>query len=171
MAVLAEKPLAVQSEAAAGWPSSRPIAGWRSAPARDFLFAPAYERLVEDVTSGRLERLDQVDIVLKQLAAAGAVRAVRRLAVKDSRNVLFEVGPRSFAHLAHLLGGDVQIQAEARDPVRPAQRSGVHRQSEIHGQPGQVGARLRFSFIDGYPEHYVHVRGSAPATVDFELST
>ena len=138
----------------------------------NFLFSPAYERLVQDVTSGRLGRLDQVDIVWNKPLPQVQFGPFGGWLFKDSRNVLFEVGPHSFAHLAHLLGGDVQMQAEARDPVRLPNDLVFHRQWEIQGQQGRVGARLRFSFIDGYPEHYVHVRGSAAsATVDFEHST
>ncbi len=40
------------------------------------------------------------------------------------------------------------------------------------GWAGSTSVRIRFSFIDGYPEHYIHVRGSvASATVDLERST
>jgi nucleoside-diphosphate-sugar epimerase len=40
------------------------------------------------------------------------------------------------------------------------------------GWVGTTSVRIRFSFIEGYPEHYIHVRGSvASASVDFERST
>ena len=172
MAVFAEKPLAVRSEDCAALGKLAAAAGVALGTGHNSLFAPAYERLVQDVTSGRLGRLDQVDIVWNKPLPQVQFGPFGGWLFKDSRNVLFEVGPHSFAHLAHLLGGDVQMQAEARDPVRLPNNLVFHRQWEIQGQQGRVGARLRFSFIDGYPEHYVHVRGSAAsATVDFELGT
>ena len=172
VAVFAEKPLAVRSEDCAALGKLAADRGVALGTGHNFLFAPAYERLVQDLTSGRLGRLDQVDIVWNKPLPQVQFGPFGGWLFKDSRNVLFEVGPHSFAHLAHLLGGDVQMQAEARDPVRLPNDLVFHRQWEIQGQQGKVGARLRFSFIDGYPEHYVHVRGSAAsATVDFELST
>ena len=172
VAVFAEKPLAVRSEDCAALGKLAAERGLALGTGHNFLFAPAYERLMQDVASGRLGRLDQVDIVWNKPLPQVQFGPFGGWLFKDSRNILFEVGPHSFAHLAHLLGGDVQMQAEARDPVRLPNDLVFHRHWEIQGHQGRVGARLRFSFIDGYPEHYVHVRGSAAsATVDFELST
>jgi predicted dehydrogenase/nucleoside-diphosphate-sugar epimerase len=172
VSVFAEKPLAVRSEDCAALGKLAAERGLALGTGHNFLFAPAYERLMQDVASGRLGRLDQVDIVWNKPLPQVQFGPFGGWLFKDSRNILLEVGPHSFAHLAHLLGGEVQMQAEARDPVRLPNDLVFHRHWEIQGQQGRVGARLRFSFIDGYPEHYVHVRGSAAsATVDFELST
>jgi len=64
------------------------------------------------------------------------------------------------------------VTARARDAVRTPTGAVFHRQWEVYGARGATTVRLHFSFIDGYTEHTLHVRGtSASATVDFELNT
>jgi nucleoside-diphosphate-sugar epimerase/predicted dehydrogenase len=171
-AVFAEKPLAVQSadcEALAALASSRSLA---LGVAHNFLFSPPYQRLLRDVQAGRLGRLDQVDVVWNKALPQVQAGPFGGWLFRDPRNVLFEVGPHSFAHVSHLVGALDHLEVEARDPVRLPNDLVFYRQWEVLGQAQRIGVRMRLSFIDGYPEHYIHLRGSAAsAVVDFEQNS
>lgn len=138
----------------------------------NFLFFDGYERMVADLRSGRLGQVDQVDIVWnKQLGQLlGGPWGAWMLA--HPRNILFEVAPHSFAHCMHLVGELDEVSVDARDEVTLPRGLRFFRRWEIRGWKGNTSVRMRFSFIDGFPEHYVHIRGTqATAHVDFENST
>jgi nucleoside-diphosphate-sugar epimerase len=138
----------------------------------NFLFFPIYERLVADIQSGRLGRLDQVDIVWNK--ALGQLRGgpFGAWMLQSPTNILFEVAPHSFAHAIHLLGQPTDLDVEARDRIELPGGKEFYRCWEVRGWQGRTSLRMRFSFAEGYPEHYIHVRGSnGVARVDFEHNT
>jgi nucleoside-diphosphate-sugar epimerase/predicted dehydrogenase len=167
-----EKPLAASSaegEALAALAAKR---GLTLGIAHNFLFSSPYERLLTDLKDGQFGRLDQVDVIWNKALPQVHAGPFGGWLFQDPRHILFEVAPHSFAHVAHLVGPLDQVKAEARDPVRLPGDKVFYRQWEIIGHAGRTGVRLRFSFVDGYTEHYVKVRGSsASATADFELNT
>ncbi|MBC8132296.1 MAG: Gfo/Idh/MocA family oxidoreductase, partial [Deltaproteobacteria bacterium] len=172
VSVFAEKPLAVRSEDCRALDTLARTHGVSLGVAHNFLFSPPYERLMQDIASGRLGRLDQVDVVWNKPLPQVQAGPFGGWLFRDPRNVLFEVGPHSFAHVAHLVGKVDRIETDASDPVRLPNDLVFYRRWEAHGQARQTAVRLRFSFINGYPEHYIHVRGStASAVVDFELNS
>jgi nucleoside-diphosphate-sugar epimerase/predicted dehydrogenase len=167
-----EKPLSPTAEECATLAKLAAARGLALGTSYNFLFAPPYQRLLADIESGRIGRVDQVDVVWNKRLPQWQMGPFGGWLFQDPRNVLFEIGPHSFAHVMHLVGMPEHVQAEARDPVTMPDGRVFHRQWEVQGRRGSVGVRLRFSFIDGYSEHYVHVRGTnASATVDFELNT
>lgn len=169
VAVFSEKPLATSSEECRVLGALAAERGVPLGVAHNFLFSPPYQQLTQDLESGRLGRFDQIDIVWNKPLPQVHAGPFGGWLFADPRNVLFEVGPHSFAHLAHLVGDVERLEAEARDPVRLPNNLVFYRQWEIQGTAGRVGVRLRFSFSDGYPEHYIHLRGSSgTAVVDFE---
>lgn len=172
VSVFAEKPLAVRSADCLTLEALAKTRGVSLGVAHNFLFSPPYERLMADLERGRLGRLDQVDVVWNKPLPQVQAGPFGGWLFRDPRNVLFEVGPHSFAHVVHLVGQPERIDAEASDPVRLPNDLVFYRRWEAHGQVGQTAVRLRFSFINGYPEHYIHLRGStASAVVDFELNS
>ena len=134
--MFAEKPLAVRSEDCAALGKLAAERGLALGTGHNFLFAPAYERLMQDVASGRLGRLDQVDIVWNKPLPQVQFGPFGGWLFKDSRNILFEVGPHSFAHLAHLLGGGRADAGRGARSGAAAQRSGV---PPALGDPGAAG--------------------------------
>jgi nucleoside-diphosphate-sugar epimerase len=138
----------------------------------NFLYFPAYERLVADVRSGRLGQLDQVEIVWNKELGQIKGGPFGAWMLQSPKNILFEVCPHSFAHVMHLVGQPDSISVDAYDRVELPRGLEFYRRWEIQGRKGNTGLRIRFSFIDGYPEHYIHVRGSnGVARVDFENNT
>ncbi len=135
----------------------------------NFLYFPAYEQLVRDIQSGELGQLDQVDIIWNK--PLGAVRSgpFGLWMLQSPTHILFEVCPHSFSHVVHLVGAPDTVQVDAYDKVELPRGLVFYRRWDIQARKGNVGIRVRFSFIDGYPEHYIHVRGShGTSIVDFE---
>jgi nucleoside-diphosphate-sugar epimerase/predicted dehydrogenase len=138
----------------------------------NFLYFPAWEKLVRDVRSGRIGRLDQVDVVWNKELGQLRGGPFGAWMLAHPQNILFEVAPHSFAHVAHLLGELDEVSVDARDEVELPRGLRFRRRWEIRGWQGATHVRLRFCFAEGYPEHYVHVRGSnATATANFETNT
>lgn len=170
--VLLEKPLAHTSEGCRQLVGAATQAHRALGVSHNFLFFEGYERMVADLRSGRLGQIDQVDIVWnKELGQlTGGPWGAWMLA--HPRNILFEVAPHSFAHCMHLVGELDEVSVDARDEVTLPRGLRFFRRWEIRGWKGNTSVRMRFSFIDGFPEHYVHIRGSqATAHVDFENNT
>ncbi|MEZ4279683.1 MAG: NAD-dependent epimerase/dehydratase family protein [Myxococcota bacterium] len=188
--VFLEKPLGVTSAECESLGEVASRTGRSLGVGHNFLFFEAYESLVADIRSGRLGQIDQIDVVwnkpLGQLR--GGPFGSWMLAAPE--NILFEVGPHVFAQAIHLAGcasgkgnlglagcandrGSLEdLAADARDAMTLPTGGTFFRRWEIRGWHGRTSLRLRLSFIDGYPEHYVHVRGThGTATVDFEKNT
>jgi nucleoside-diphosphate-sugar epimerase/predicted dehydrogenase len=169
---LLEKPLAHHTAGCQRLRDAATRAGRALGVSHNFLFTEAYERLVADVRSGRLGQLDQVDIVWnKELGQLkGGPWGAWMLA--HPRNILFEVAPHSFAHCMHLVGELDEVSVDARDEVILPRGLRFFRRWEIRGWKGNTAVRMRLSFIDGFSEHYVHVRGTqGTGHADFENST
>jgi nucleoside-diphosphate-sugar epimerase/predicted dehydrogenase len=148
------------------------IAGRTLGVSHNFLYLPVYEQLVSDVSSGRLGQIDQIDIVWNKELGQLKGGPFGAWMLQTPKNILFEVAPHSFAHLIHLCGQPDAIAADVRDRVELPGGLEFYRRWEIRGWKGNTSIRLRFSFIDGYPEHYIHVRGTnGVARVDFENNT
>ncbi len=170
--VLLEKPFAHTVEGCQALAAAAEASGRQVGTSHNFLFAEPYERLVEDVRSGRLGRLDQVDIVWNKELGQIKGGPFGAWMLQHPSNILFEVAPHSFAHAVHLVEGVTDVSVDARDEVELPRGLRFRRRWEIRGWAGTVSVRIRFSFIEGFPEHYVHVRGSnGVGHVDFEANT
>ncbi len=139
----------------------------------NFLFVPGYEKLITDWRSGRLGQIDQIDIIWNKELGQLQGGPFGSWMLQTPTNILFEVAPHSLAHLIHLLGSQPDsISVEAHDKIELPRGLEFYRRWEIRGWKGNTSIRLRLSFVDGYPEHYLHVRGTnATAHVDFEHNT
>ncbi|MDM9382269.1 NAD-dependent epimerase/dehydratase family protein [Chlorogloeopsis sp. ULAP01] len=147
-------------------------AGRAIAVSNNFLYFPVYEKLVSDLRSGRLGQIDQIDIVWNKELGQLKGGPFGAWMLQSPKNILFEVAPHSFVHLIHLLGQPDEISVDVHDKLELPRGLEFYRRWEIRGWKNNTSIRLRFSFIDGYPEHYIHVRGTnAVARVDFENNT
>jgi len=169
---LVEKPLVLRAAECAPLAALANKNGVSLGVSHNFLFAEPYERFARDVKGGRIGRIDHFDIVWNK--PLGQVRGgpFGGWLFADPRNVLFEVGPHSFAHVIDLLGVPDSVRARASDPVLVPGGRVFYRKWEVDLHKGRTTAQLRFGFGDGYTEHRVHARGGAgSATVDYELNT
>lgn len=164
-----EKPLCHSIEACETLRQQAATQGRTIGVSHNFLYFPAYEKLMAAINSGEIGQLDQVDIIWNK--PLGAVRSgpFGLWMLQQPTNILFEVCPHSFSHALHLVGMPETLNVDVYDKVDLPRGLAFYRRWDIQGRRGNVALRLRFSFIEGYPEHYISVRGThGSAIVDFE---
>ncbi len=166
---LIEKPLCHSLAAAQALRQQATELGRTIGVSHNFLYFPAYEKLTAAIAAGELGQLDQVDIIWNKPFGAPRSGPFGLWALQQPTNILFEVCPHSFSQALHLVGEPETLHVDAYDKVTMPRGLAFYRRWEIQGRRGNVALRLRFSFIDGYPEHYISVRGThGSAIVDFE---
>ena len=167
--VLVEKPLATTSEDCRRLASRAASAGRRLGTSHNFLFSRPYERLRADLATGRLGRPEQIEIVWRKPLAQLVRGPYGGWLLDAPTNVLFEIAPHAFAHLVDLIGEPERLEVSHGNPI--ALPNGRHfvRAWDVIAESGRTRALLRFSFADGYTEHWLRVRGlAASGLVDFE---
>lgn len=171
--VMVEKPLCHTLETCQKLRSLADEKGCSIGVSHNFLFSGPYEQLLADWRSGRLGKIDQLDIVWNKELGQVVSGPFNAWMLQKPTNILFETCPHSFAYLIHLLGGmPDSIVVDVRDRVELPRGLEFYQRWEVRGWKGNTSIRLRFSFIDGYPEHYIHVRGSnGVARADIENDT
>jgi nucleoside-diphosphate-sugar epimerase/predicted dehydrogenase len=135
----------------------------------NFLFTPAYERLRRDLHEGRLGRVDELEVVWNKFLPQSRHGPFGAWMLRHPLNILFEIAPHSLAHVLDLTT-DVEIrEVEASNPLEMSNGQVFFRRWWILMRAGETEVNLRFSFVEGYPEHRVRVRGTmSSATCDFE---
>jgi nucleoside-diphosphate-sugar epimerase/predicted dehydrogenase len=170
--VLMEKPMALSTEACMGLLERARSRGIRIGVSHNFLFTPIYECLKNDMRSGKLGQPDEVTITwnkgLDQLQ--GGPFDVWMLRAPE--NIMLEVGPHSVAHMLDLVGLPEIVSVRPMNPVDLPGGARFFRRWRVEAGRSSTGVTLNFSFVPGFAEHSIHVRGSlASATADFERNT
>ena len=138
----------------------------------NFLFAPVYERLREDLRAGRLGRPGEIAITWNKALPQLQSGPFDLWMLREPGHIMLEVGSHSVAHLLDLAGPLEVIAAQATNPLDLPGGGRFFRRWRVEAGGGPVGVSLAFSFAPGFTEHTIHVRGSlAAATVDFERDT
>ena len=170
--VFLEKPMATRESECAGIVERARARDIMVGVNHNFLFAPVYEQLREDLKSGRLGQPDHVTITwnreLDQLHAG----PFNLWMLRDPRNIVLEVGPHCVAPMLDLVGRleIATVRASNRVTLRPGQS--FFRRWNIEAGSGPVAVSINLSFSPGFTEQLIHVRGSlASATVDLERNT
>lgn len=146
--------------------------GLRLGVGHNFLFSEPYEQLRRDVRGGVLGRIDDVRIDWHRPLPQAAHGPFDAWMLRDPRNILIETGPHLVAQMLDLLGEPEQITARTSNPVELPTGRRFYRRWQVNALKGPAAVELRFSFVPGYSEYTIHVRGSlASATVDFERNT
>ena len=138
----------------------------------NFLFAPVYENLRDDLRSGKLGRPDHVTIVwnrgLEQLHSG----PFSLWMLRDPRNIVLEIGSHCLASMLDLVGPLEISGVQASNPVTLPGGQEFYRRWCVQAGVGSVAVDLNLSFSPGFTEQTIHLRGSlASATVDFERNT
>jgi predicted dehydrogenase/nucleoside-diphosphate-sugar epimerase len=138
----------------------------------NFLFHPAYEALARDVRSGVLGKIDLVTIQWSKELGQITGGPFDGWLFDSPENVILEIGPHSAAHLLDLIGAPDSIEVRAQRPISLPNEKVCYRRWIVLATKGDVAAELVFSFLPGFSEHSIHVRGTlASATADFERYT
>ena len=138
----------------------------------NFLFAPVYESLRNDLHAGKLGRPDHITITwnrgLDQLHSG----PFNLWMLRDPRNILLEIGPHCLAPMLDLVGPLDLTSVRPSNPITLPGGRVFYRRWAIEAGIGPVATTLNLSFASGFTEQTVHIRGSlASATVDFERNT
>lgn len=167
--VLLEKPMCHRIEGCEQMCERALETGRRLGVSHNFLFTPAYERLRTDLREGRIGRVDEIEIVWNKVLPQALHGPFDVWMLRHPRNVLFEIAPHSFAHALDLTDALEILDVEASNPRRLDDARLFYRRWYIRARSGATDLHLRFSFVEGYPEHRVRIRGTmSSATCDFE---
>jgi predicted dehydrogenase/nucleoside-diphosphate-sugar epimerase len=170
--VLLEKPMAVSEEECAALLEQADRAGVRVGIGHNFLFCPAYERLKGDLVSGRLGKIDQVTITWNRPLDQLITGPFHSWMFREPGNIMLEVGSHSVAHMLDLLGTVELTSARATNGLDLPGHVRFYRRWQVDAKRGPTAITLFFSFVPGFSEHTIHVRGSlAAATADLERGT
>jgi predicted dehydrogenase/nucleoside-diphosphate-sugar epimerase len=146
--------------------------GLRLGVGHNFLFAENYEQLRQDVKSGVLGLIDDVTITWHRPLPQAMHGPFDTWMLRDPRNILIEVGSHSGAHLLDLVGEPDELHVSASNATALPTGVEFYRRWQVNAVKGRTAVELRFSFVPGFSEYTIHVRGSlAAATVDFERNT
>jgi predicted dehydrogenase/nucleoside-diphosphate-sugar epimerase len=146
--------------------------GLRLGVGHNFLFSKQYEQLRHDVRSGVLGKIDHVTITWHRPLPPTQFGPFDIWMLRDPRNILLEIGSHSAAHLLDLVGEPETMHVHPSNPMDLPTGRKFYRRWQVNAFKGPTAVELRFSFVPGFAEYSIHVRGSlASGTVDFERST
>ena len=138
----------------------------------NFLFSVPYEQLRRDIRSGVLGQIDHLTITWHRPLPPILHGPFDIWMLRDPGNILLEIGSHSAAHVLDLLGKLDEMQVRASNPVDLPTGRKFYRRWQVDAFKDRTAIDLRFSFVPGFSEYTIHVRGSlAAATVDFERNT
>jgi len=138
----------------------------------NFLFAEVYEQLRRDLKTGVLGLIDDVVITWHRPLPQAIHGPFDTWMLRDPRNIMIEVGSHSVAHMLDLVGDPDSLEVRASNEIELPTGVKFYRRWQVHGSSGRTAVELRFSFVPGFSEYTIHVRGSlAAAKVDFERNT
>jgi nucleoside-diphosphate-sugar epimerase/predicted dehydrogenase len=146
--------------------------GLRLGVGHNFLFAEPYEQLRRDLRAGVLGRIDNVRITWHKPLPQAVHGPFDAWMLHDPRNILIETGPHLVAQMLDLVGEPEEMEARASNAIELPTGRTFYRRWQVNACKGKTAVELRFSFVPGFGEYTIHVRGSlASATVDFERNT
>ncbi|MBV8436647.1 MAG: NAD-dependent epimerase/dehydratase family protein [Silvibacterium sp.] len=146
--------------------------GLRLGVGHNFLFSRPYERLRRDLRSGVLGQIDHVTITWHRPLPPVLHGPFNIWMLREPANILLEIGSHSAAHLLDLVGKPEEMHVHASNPVDLPTGQRFYRRWQVNALKDRTAVELRFSFVPGFSEYSIQVRGSlAAATVDFERNT
>ncbi len=146
--------------------------GVRLGVGHNFLFSEPYERLRRDLHSGLLGRIDQITITWNRFLPQAAHGPFDIWMLRDPRNIMLETGSHLVGQMLDLVGEPEELEARASNAVELPTGRRFYRRWQVSAAKGHTAVELRFSFVPGFGEYNLHVRGSlAAATADLERNT
>jgi nucleoside-diphosphate-sugar epimerase/predicted dehydrogenase len=170
--VFLEKPMCAAAEDCDALVQLAEMKGLRLGVGHNFLFAENYERLRQDVKRGVLGLIDDVAITWHRPLPQAIHGPFDAWMLRDPRNILIEVGSHSVAHMLDLVGEPEAFEVQPSNVTELPTGVRFYRRWQVNALLGRTAIELRFSFVPGFSEYTIHVRGSlASGTADFERNT
>ena len=170
--VLMEKPMAVSAEQCEELLDRAQAREVRIGVNHNFLFAPIYESLKNDLTAGKLGRPDHLRITWNRGLDQLQFGPYNLWMLREPGNIILEIGPHSVSSMLDLVGSLELTSVRVSNPLDLPGGSRFYRRWQVAAGTGATAVTLEFSFAPGFTEQIIHIRGSlASATVDFERNT
>lgn len=171
--VLLEKPMALSVEEADAILAAETASGKRLALCHNFLGLPSYARLKEQITEGRIGRIDTVEVNWRFPLSVLRSGPYGLWMLRAPRNLLFEIGPHLFAFATDLAGPLTDIQLSLSKPITLPGSLGTRHQSwRILAKAGAIDVAINISLVEGVDDRSVTVRGTgAMARLDYAQDT
>ena len=170
--VFIEKPMATTARECADLIEQSTIHNVMVGVNHNFLFAPVYENLRNDLRAGKLGQADHVVITWNRSLEQLHSGPFNLWMLRDPRNIVLEIGAHCLASMLDLVGPLEVAEVRASNPMTLPGGQTFYRRWGVEFGVGPVAATLHMSFSPGFTEQTIHVRGSlASATVDFERNT
>jgi len=172
LAVLLEKPMCATSDESAAVVALKDQTRRAIAVSHNSLFWPIFERAKDDIASGLLGRVEQVDIVWK--VELGQIRRgpFDIWMLRQPVNLLLEIGPHPISLLLALAGTPDSYSCRAFAPSILPGGKVAYRRWEIQASAGATSARVSISLGPSFPEQSVFIRGTlGTATIDYSRNT
>lgn len=171
--VFLEKPMGVSAAECAGLVAKAEAKGVALAVNHNFLFAPAYERLRADVRSGRIGRLDRIDLTWHRPLGQLQGGPFDIWMLRDPANILLEIGPHLVSALLDLAGDRGRelepMTARAGNPATLPGGGTFYRRWQVDAGGDALAASLSLAFGPGFDEHAARARGAlAVGAADLE---
>jgi predicted dehydrogenase/nucleoside-diphosphate-sugar epimerase len=172
VSVLLEKPMCDHASDCEKLAQLAEQRGVRLGVGHNFLFSEPYEKLRRDVRNGVLGPVDQVTITWNRFLPQSVHGSFDIWMLRDPRNIMIEVGSHSVAHMLDLVGEPDALDSRAADAIELPTGKSFYRRWQVNAVKGRTAVELRFSFVPGFAEYNIHVRGAlASATADLERNT
>jgi predicted dehydrogenase/nucleoside-diphosphate-sugar epimerase len=170
--VFTEKPMGATAEECDALVRLASDKGLSLGVGHNFLFSAPYEALRNDVRQGLLGPLDHVVLTWHKELPQVTVGPFDGWMFRDPANIMLEIGSHAVAHLLDLVGRPDSLRVRRGNPtVLPTGRP-FYRRWQVDAEKGRTLAELRFSFVPGFTEQTIHVRGLfGTATADLERNT
>ncbi len=172
VAVFLEKPMCDRADACDALVALAAERRVRLGVGHNFLFSEPYERLRRDVRAGLLGPIDQITITWNRQLAQAAFGPFDTWMLRDPRNIMLEIGSHAVAHMLDLAGEPEWMEVRAGQPIELPTGRNFYRRWQVNALKGRTAVELRFSFVPGFAEFNLHLRGLlASATADIERNT
>lgn len=172
MHVLVEKPVALSAGDVAAMATAASEKGVQFAAGHNFLGLPSYQKLKAKVVSGEMGRISTAEI--NWCFPLGPLRSgpYGIWLMRDTRNLLQELGPHLFAFM-HDLFGEAEILHLQTSNTVALLGGGTRPQSwRILARAGGVDVTLNLALVETYDDRSVVLRGSsAMARLDYANDT
>jgi len=172
VSVLLEKPMATSAADCEALAASASERGVRVGVGHNFLFAPVYERLRDDLRAGVFGPIDHIAITWHKELGQVTAGPFDLWMLREPANVMLEIGPHPVGHLLDLAGKPDELRVVASNPVELPSHKTFYRRWQVQAYKDKTAVDVSLSFVRGHTEHQIHVRGGlCSATVDFERNT
>lgn len=170
--VLVEKPVALSGADVAEMRRAAEAKGVQLAAGHNFLGLPSYQRLKRQLQAGDLGRVSTAEITW--CFPLGPLRAgpYGIWLMRETRNLLLELGPHLFAFCQDLFGAPEILHLELSNPVA-LPGGGTRPQGwRILARAGGVDVTFNIALVETYDDRSVTLRGSsAMARMDYANDT